>query len=282
MAFKLKYHICTCLSNLFGDMPEHINIDIGRALDSHGIRVHSSTTNSLSEWNRVVSAAWENTQTPPNDLPTDDMWHAYLWGHPPAADLNNKALLNACHASGLVLARYLALENQGKDVFTDTMSSLCGEYARLTLFDNPVSEYSLKQLRDTVQNLQICWVPDDLSYHPNMSTILEALFKRFGYLASVPGDAQTMNDQGSIEDFRANTRNSFVMTKTCIRRFLSSFCILFRHVWLAKHACPVTTDIGPIEPAPIKRFHCVAGADDFTELSMHYDLFPGKTNLDNN
>ena len=59
--------------------------------------------------------------------------------------------------------------------------------ARLCLFDNvPVKNMTLRQLRDSVQNLQMQWVPMQIAetMQPEAMEAVDALFHRFGVLAS--------------------------------------------------------------------------------------------------
>jgi hypothetical protein len=55
------------------------------------------------------------------------------------------------------------------------------------LFDGkPVKDFSLRQLRDSVQNLQMQWVPLQVveTMQPQAMEAVDALFHRFGVLAS--------------------------------------------------------------------------------------------------
>ncbi len=59
--------------------------------------------------------------------------------------------------------------------------------SRLCLFDTtPVRDMTLRQLRDSVQNLQLNWVPLSVAetMQPQAMEAVDALFHRFGVLAS--------------------------------------------------------------------------------------------------
>lgn len=49
--------------------------------------------------------------------------------------------------------------------------------------------------QDTVQNIQICWVADNVLEHPSAHDALLDCFARFGELASVAHASDVMNDQ---------------------------------------------------------------------------------------
>lgn len=198
----------------------------------------------------------------------DNMWSDFLWAHDPMQPLNKQAMLNACFASGLVLARYVALEQMNP---FKTMAAHFGARSRLVLFDSPIRLFTLRQLRDTMQNIQICWVADNVLEHPSAHDALLDCFARFGELASVAHASEVMNDQGSVQD---SGEGLLAMNRTCLRRFLSVFLILFRHLHIQQAAQPVPSTIGDVEPTPIKKHHCAAASDDFGQLSMHWDLHP--------
>lgn len=248
----------------------------------------------MREWNDAVDRMWTTGHA--ETLPETDMWDTFLWQHSPTCACTPNILLNACHLSGLVLARYCAVrastEGHASMCMPDLLMSL-GSMAsqdRLCLFPRvPVADYSLRQLRDTVQNLQFVWDDTQAVDHPGMRSALDACFQRFGALASTPGNIQVMNDQSSIEDhpctcptcvenkFRGamdHGEKMFQMTRTCIRRFLSAFCMLYRHLYMAQNARGVPDGIPHVD-LELKTFHAVAGSDDYSSLSMHWDLFPG-------
>lgn len=77
-----------------------------------------------------------------------------------------------------------------------------------------------------------------------------------------------MNDQGSIEDAGGNL---FRMNRICLRRFLNVFLILYRHIQL--HDTSIVLD-DPVADCGLKMHHIVASGDDFSQISMHWDLMP--------
>lgn len=77
----------------------------------------------------------------------------------------------------------------------------------------PVREMTLRQLRDSVQSLQSSWFKLRLveTFPPVVLThAVDALFHRFGVLASQGWPISTLDDQGSIEPCLAHARSNDV------------------------------------------------------------------------
>lgn len=128
-----------------------IGKDCGAAKRAGELR-HVST---LQEWNKMVEGMWDGS-VPRQFLSEtrDNMWGDFLWAHDPMQPLNKKAMLNACFASGLVLARYVALERMNP---SKTMAAHFGARSRLVLFDSPIRLFTLRQLRVRINdNVQWC------------------------------------------------------------------------------------------------------------------------------
>jgi hypothetical protein len=77
----------------------------------------------------------------------------------------------------------------------------------LCLLPQPISEYTLRNLRDAVQNLQLQWCGDPAAGRghavdvPGIEELVDALFRRFGSLACWSGwGPSVMDDMGSLED----------------------------------------------------------------------------------
>lgn len=92
-----------------------------------------------------------------------------------------------------------------------------------------------------------------------------------------------MDDQGGVDDATsasawlgvgvANDAGPILfVSRICLRRFLNIFLILYRHVEMDETAERVQgNDTGSIS---INIHHAVAGSDDFTDISMSWDLMP--------
>ena len=104
---------------------------------------------------------------------------------------------------------------------------------------------------------------------------MDALFHRFGVLACETGPASATKSQfdepGSIEACE-NDSSRVRLNRICIRRMVDTFLILYRHMhcWAAK----ITVDDEENVDCGIKLHHILAASDDFSKLSMHWDLMP--------
>lgn len=226
----------------------------------------------------------------------DSIWTEWLWHTDPMQECHMDLMLNRMHLLGLIIARYRAKRSSARQ---ETMTSILGTSKRLWLFDGPVARYTLRQLTDTLQNLQ---VRTFLFYHPcldgivantwntqmqwntchlasqlpSMRNAVDAMFLRFGALASETAYASSsstaFDDPGSIE--KVPGRDEKVqLNRICIRRMVSSFFVLYRHM----HCWEAKEDVDGEEAADcaIKLHHILAASDDFSKLSMHWDLMPG-------
>ena len=87
---------------------------------------------------------------------------------------------------------------------------------------------------------------------------------------------------GSIEDHNIRSENETNTTKQlyrlnriCIRRFLNTFVILYRHIYLHENSNepPATISMYPFD-CGIKLHHIIAASDDFGRIAMNWDLMP--------
>jgi hypothetical protein len=171
-----------------------------------------SQTSRIGDWNAAVQRMWEGGQH--EALPVEEMWEAFLWEHSPTRSCPIKVLMNACHLAGLVLARYIAA---AEDPDCSSLAHYFGESSRLALHEKVApKDFTLRQLRDTVQNVQILWDGEGAVANPGTRPVLDACFHRFGELASVPHPLSVMNDGDSIEDFGCNSRLNNVPGERCI------------------------------------------------------------------
>lgn len=119
---------------------------------------------------------------------------------------------------------------------------------------------------------------------PNAQEAVDALFHRFGTIACQTGEAHSPSNQsspfdepGSIEscDSDNGARSRVKLNSICIRRMVSTFFVLYRHLhcWNAKTAM-ADERRSEDDDSGIKLHHILAASDDFSKLSMHWDLMP--------
>ena len=155
-------------------------------------------------------------------------------------------------------------------------------------------------------NWNLCSVAENFSAQAEEA--VDALFHRFGVLASQAWPLEVMDDQGSIEQSSSSSSSSTTatnalptsslghtrssaagasaaaahtvtlvrMNRICIRRFVNVFLAFYRLIYLWRNRTEVTSsqDAGSDFDCGIRIHHIVAASDDFSKLSMHWDLMP--------
>jgi hypothetical protein len=170
-------------------------------------------------------------------------------------------MLNKSHLLGLLIARYKARYEP------EAMRFRLGEgLANIVHGSVLVQDLSLRQLRDTAEDLQMHWDRYCSVDWDQASVALDALVTRFGDLNLVPGLPALMDDPASLDPERPGW-----MTVAAIRRFTSLFQVLYRHVHLFGEA----VELPPTNPnMDVQGFHVQAGLETFYEHSMLADLPP--------
>jgi hypothetical protein len=130
-------------------------------------------------------------------------------------------------------------------------------YEQAFVVDAYVNRLTLRGLRDTIVNLQLCWKvlveKEDIA---NLYQVVDACFHRFGILALHPLPHHELDDIEQSEQFenRANLRR---LNLSCIRQMTSFFFIAYRHLHLASHAVELPVDRGLI---PVFEQHMISAS----------------------
>jgi hypothetical protein len=177
---------------------------------------------SLEPWNKLVEEAYRSLEErgevreaflPPN------MWNEWLWGFDPTEACHIECLLNRSQLLGLLLARYRAIYQVRYSTSSNTLVDFLGDegVGMLSLLDIAVKAYNLRELRDTIQNIQLKWVDCHCISIPTMKNVVNALFHRFGVLALRSWGPTEMNDQVST-----------VYTNQLFHLFITNYTICYR------------------------------------------------------
>jgi len=189
--------------------------------------------------------------------PPASVWHDWLWGSDLAEPVTVDCLLNRSHLLGLLVARYRALREP-------LLMEVCVSIPNMIYVNSRVSSMTARQLQDTVQDLQLHW--RDYVETVDSCALLElvdALMTRFGHFNLYP----SVYEDVAMRDSASPDR----MSVLCIRRFVTIFCILYRHLDLLHRWC-VPEDMGAVEE--IQDFHVQASMEEFYKHTMHADLPP--------
>jgi hypothetical protein len=120
--------------------------------------------------------------------------------------------------------------------------------------------------------MQLNWVKGGCIDIPNIKDVLNALMHRFGTLALKASSIEVMNDQGSIEDWKDGL---VTMNRICLRRFINTFFIMYRHLHFNEHVEISARDHSEFFDCSIKSHHLTASTDDFSGIAMHWDIMMG-------
>lgn len=246
------------------------NVSIGRAHHTNAParvgrgsrRKQQQQTNSLGDLNRQLGIADESF-----------LWNEWLWGCDALQECSMDIMLNRMHLIGLLLARSRSHQIRVNDDKT-LLQLFFAEGDRfilrqLCLFDNvPVAKYSMRQLLDSLQNVQMMWCRFHVPMISRARQAVDALFCRFGRLADMQEPDHMYDDIGSMDAEKKR------LSKLCIRKMTNTFLILYRHLHCWTHHQSHAHSQHEIYDCGIKMHHILAASDDFTTLSMHWDLIP--------
>ena len=216
------------------------------------------------------------------ELP-QELWDEWLWKTDPEEQFASDVLLNRCQLLGFLMC--LSRGMDGNDPLagpvdrTQRNGGLGGAESsqRLTLMDKPVRDMTLRELKDTVENIQIEWPAflRRLEHNPCAQANLDAVLllidqcvARFGQLCLSVCGSELLDDMGSIET-ATGSDGGFRVTRACIRRTVCTFLILYRHL----HLLAVCETVPACWRDPgISKYHVEASNDDFNLLCMHLAL----------
>jgi len=199
----------------------------------------------------------------------ESLWDEWLWQTDPEEKYSPDVLLNRCQLLGLLVCIYKGLTAQAETCLVE---------ARLTLMEKPIHAMTLRELKDTIENLQMEWpsflqrLPDNPNAQQNLDGVvgmIDQCMARFGVLCAQAGTPEVMDDLCSVDSHQDHTTNLLRVTTACIRRTICTFLVLYRHLHLLAVAKPVPDewcDCG------ISKYHVEASSDDFNLLCMHLCL----------
>ena len=192
------------------------------------------------------------------DLPPT-VWDEWLWGCDLAEPVSVDCILNRMHLLGLLIARYRAVKEPG-------LQDVCLRIPGIVHHQTNMATLTPRQLKDVVDCLQVHW-SRYIEEGVHMETLLEtvdACMARFGRFNNSPCSIEDVNMRDAAYEHRMNLPT--------IRRFVSIFCVLYRHLHLDHFA--VEPESTTAEPERIRDYHLQASQETFFKLSMHSDLPP--------
>lgn len=210
------------------------------------------------------------------ELPAE-LWDEWLWKTDPEEPFATDVLLNRCQLLGFLVCLSRGLDEQSMSVDSGGRGDEMDASQRLTLMEKPVKVMTLRELKDTIENIQIEWPAflRRLEHNPCAQANLDAVLQlidhcvgRFGQLCLSAYDGEMLDDLGSVEA-ASGLEGRFRVTRSCIRRTVCTFLVLYRHL----HLLSVCTTVPAQWTDPgITKYHVEASNDDFNLLCMHLTL----------
>lgn len=173
-----------------------------------------------------------------------DFWNDWLWKVPCSEDiLHELGGFNHSNVLGMLLAKFMYCDFDFKEKVINTVDDRMIAYWDsdiVTIYDKPIHQMTVRQFRDTVENLQMQWKKfvntGDVSnkeYYSGLSRLLDRMMIHFGFLLSYAFSVDVMDDISSVTQIprRKGARdkcNFFVLTCKCIRTFCNTFLVLYR------------------------------------------------------
>ena len=206
----------------------------------------------------------------------EDAWERWLWQTEPEEPVLPTVLLNQSHLLGLMVCRHQAMQGVTRGVQTRRQRAAECTDERIHVVDRAPEEMTLRELRDTMDNLLIEWprflqrLADNPRGDENLKAVVglvDGCLARFGYLASHPGAAGVFDDVGSTEPH--GEEGAVRLSRPCLRRTLGSFMVMYRHLHLlgtAEAVEAVPFDCG------VSKHHMEASTDEFSLLCMNMQL----------
>ena len=190
------------------------------------------------------------------DLPPT-IWDEWLWKCDLSEPGTPNCILNKMHLLGLIIARYRALREP-------SLVEVCLGLPGIVNFQTNVATLTPRQLKDVVDCMQMHW-SQYIDSVPTETLIenVDACMIRFGMMNL----KQCLYDDVNMRDALSEHR----MNNPTIRRFVSIFCVLYRHI----HMHHISMEPEKIADAEmIQDCHIQASQDTFFKLAMHSDLPP--------
>ena len=215
---------------------------------SQPVAMNLSTLNSLFE---------SETSDPPPSI-----WHEWLWQCDLSEPVSVDCLLNRMHLLGLLIARHRAQRQPHLMNICVTLPQMVHQHAR-------VAQLTPRQLKDVVEDLQMHWLRylDENTDVDALTDLVDALITRFGSFCLYPFKYDDVNMRDPVAEDR--------MSILTIRRMVSIFCVLYRHLHMVVTAECVGDSVCANADIPVlEDFHVQASQEAFYKHCMHADIPP--------
>ena len=194
--------------------------------------------------------------------PPPSIWNEWLWDCDLAEPVTVDCLLNRMHLLGLLIARLRAAREPH-------LMDVCVSLPHMVHQSTRVAQLTPRQLKDVVEDLQMHWVryQDEHTDADALAELVDALMARFGCFCLRPYTYDDVNMRDAAEADR--------MSVLTIRRIVTIFCVLYRHLHMMVCANGVGEDeIQGVEFPQLEDYHVQASQEAFFKHAMHADIPP--------
>jgi hypothetical protein len=211
-------------------------------------------SSSLSTLNSLFEAG--DSDPPPS------IWNEWLWDCDLAEPVTVDCLLNRMHLLGLLIARLRAVREPH-------LMDVCVSLPQMVHQSTRVVQLTPRQLKDVVEDLQMHWMryQDEHTDADALAELVDALMARFGSFCLRPYTYDDVNMRDAADADR--------MSVLTVRRIVTIFCVLYRHLHMMVCANAVKEDeIKGVEYPQLEDYHVQASQEAFFKLAMHADIPP--------
>ena len=196
--------------------------------------------------------------------PPSTIWDEWLWGCDLSEPVTVDCLLNRMHLLGLLIARLRALREPN-------LMDVCVSLPRMVHQHAQVERLTPRQVKDVVEDLQMHWLEyqDDPSVTVDaLAELVDALMARFGFFCLQSFTYDDVNMRDAVVADR--------MSVLTIRRLVTIFCVLYRHLHLMMVARGAEEhELAAVGAVPqLEEYHVQASQEAFYKHAMHADIPP--------
>jgi len=192
--------------------------------------------------------------------PPQEIWNEWLWGCDLAEPVTVDCLLNKSHLLGVLVARFRALREPHLMDVCVTLPNMVHQASRVALM-------TPRQVKDVIEDLQLHWGEyvegTDVD---ELTELVDACLTRFGFFLLYPAHYEDVGMRDAKDPGRMNV--------LCVRRLISSMCVLYRHLDLLHRWIDPPEIDGDACMESIQEFHVQSSTDEYYKHVMHADLPP--------
>lgn len=204
------------------------------------------------------------------------LWVDWIWKSNPEEPFEPGILLNRSHLLGLLACRHMAgvLSMSHEDALPAQETHRDDAESRMVLVRKPPREFTLRELKDSLDNLLIEWPQfvERLDSNPRaaenlgaVAALVDGCFARLGHIAQRPADARVFNDPSCTEP---HAQGLIKLSRPGLRRLLGSFLVLYRHLDVLGKSREIPVLTQPFD-SELRKHHVEASTDDFHLMCMH-------------